>query len=210
MEEDINKKDIAIIGTMGSGKTTVGKMLADKLEYRFFPESFDACPTLVNFYRNPVKYALDTELWFLVEKGRQHIEIGKYPGSSIQDSPIQSSIGVFARAMLNRGILKSREYLLLNDIYYEFMEGVIPRPDYFIYLDVSVDVLMERVTKRGREFEKTVDVDYLQSSITAAKSLVAMCKNQKGTLINPVVVVDGNNSPDKIVDEIIEKLQEML
>jgi deoxyadenosine/deoxycytidine kinase len=166
------KEDVAIFGVMGSGKSSVGRMLSERLNYKFFEESFLTCPTLEKYYEHPAKYALETELWFFREKACQHIEIGKFEGSTVQDSPIQATVGVFVNAMHSMGILKDRELSLLNDLYLDFISPMISKPSMFVYLDTSVDVLVERVKKRGREFEKTCDVRYLEASVKAANTLV--------------------------------------
>ncbi len=200
----VTRDDIAIIGVMGSGKSTIGALLAKKLRYKFFEESFATCPTLAKYYADPRRYAVETELWFMREKAMQHIDISKYMGGTVQDSPIQSTVGIFIPAMYSEGILSGHSMTLLNDIYESFMAAVVPKPTQFVYLDVPSEVLVKRVRSRGRVFESKCDLDYLAASVTAANNFISFAEGRG--FVSPLMIVDGTGTPDQIVDEIVQRL----
>jgi deoxyadenosine/deoxycytidine kinase len=198
-----DKEDIAIIGMMASGKTTIGKKIANELGYTFFEESFEGCPTLEAFYQDPANWALETEVWFLLEKARQHKQIRDFAGSTICDSPIQTCIGVFIPAMYEDGFLSLTEYNLLNNLYDEFISQLTPKPDKFIYLNCTTETLMDRIKKRGRSFEQNCNESYLDSAIRNVNNRIT----GRSGLFNPVLIVDGNQSIDNVICDILDGMK---
>jgi deoxyadenosine/deoxycytidine kinase len=196
------KEDLAIIGMMASGKSSIGKMLAKKLDYRFFEESFEGCPTLEAFYQDPKNWSLETELWFLIEKAKQSEEIGNYPWGTVCDSPIQTCVGVFIPAMVEDGHLSNTECGLLMDLYYGYIDRIIPKPTQFIYLKCPSEVLLQRIKSRGREFEQNCNESYLSNAVNHVEKMI-----EKGDeLFDPIIVVDGTRSIEEVVDEIVERI----
>jgi len=185
---------------MGCGKTSIGKMLSKRMEYKFFEESFEGCPTLETFYQDPARWSLATEVWFLLKKAKQHQIIGKYSGSTVCDSPIQTGVGVFIPGMYEEGYLTKNEFEMLNSIYYDYIDQVIPKPTQFVYLKCQSDVLVDRIKKRGREFEQGCNEKYLESSIIGIERLIKV----KNRLVQPMMVVDGNQSMEDVVGDIVE------
>ena len=193
-----NKIDVAIIGSMGSGKSTIAKKLSEILGYSLFEESFETNPWLEPYYQDPEKFALPNELWFLREKSKQHLDIALTPNSTVQDSPLQS-VPLLSEAMYKCGQFHEQEYQLFLDIF-DYVKRLTPSPSMIIKLDVDTSIILERIKGRARQMEKDVDEVYVQNSVD-------IIKNAKFNI--PYITIDGNSDPDTITKDIIQHLKEL-
>lgn len=150
---------LAIEGVIGVGKTSLSRRLARLTEARLILERHDENPFLGDFYREPARYAFQTQLFFLLSRFQQQQELGQ------QDvfHPQTISDYIFAKdkifAYLN---LEERELQLYERVY-ATMEKNVPRPDLVIYLQSSVDRLMQNIRRRGRSYEKQITEEYIKA-----------------------------------------------
>lgn len=193
-----NKIDVAIIGSMGSGKSTIAKKLSEILGYSLFEESFETNPWLEPYYQDPETFALPNELWFLREKSKQHLDIALTPHSTVQDSPLQS-VPLLSEAMYQCGHFHENEYKLFLDIF-DYVQRLTPSPSIIIKLDVDTSIILERIKGRARQMEKDVDEVYVQNSVD-------IIKDAKFNV--PYIIIDGNSDPDTITKDIIQHLKEL-
>lgn len=148
---------IAIEGPLGVGKTSLARMLAEKLNGQALLEDVDENPFLINFYQNPRKFAFQTQIFFLLR--RYHL------ASDLAQIDLFSSVTV-ADFLFDKDRIFARVNLEDNDYWlYEQLFGILKKritpPDLVIFLQAKTDALMERISKRGRKVEKAVGFKYL-------------------------------------------------
>ncbi|BAN36027.1 deoxynucleoside kinase [Sulfuricella denitrificans skB26] len=148
---------VVIAGPIGVGKTSLAQLLSERFQSALMLENADANPFLPRFYQDAERYALPTQLSFLLQRASQVQELkrmGAFGGAAVADFMLDKDL-LFAK--LN---LSEEEYHLYRQIY-DNLQLQTPRPDLVIYLQVPPEVLAERVRRRGVEYESTVSVEYL-------------------------------------------------
>lgn len=153
---------IAVMGTMGSGKTTAANLLAKELGYTLVEENVKENAFLPRFYQDMGRWAFHSQTFFLMEKIRQMVEtkgmLEKTP--VIQDTPITQDVYSYARAQHELGHMDDAEWALYQKIYHEFTPH-FPQPDLIVFLDTSIPAIEQRIAARGRDFEQAIPTDYL-------------------------------------------------
>tara|TARA_B110001454_G_C12623096_1_gene393666 strand:- start:213 stop:854 length:642 start_codon:yes stop_codon:yes gene_type:complete len=150
---------IAIEGTIGVGKTSLAKLLAERLEGRLVLEKFDENPFLEEFYKNPDHYAFQTQLWFLLSRYRQQQDLQQmdlFTSALISDYMFVKD-RLFAALNLNDNEMK------LYDMVARILEKNIVQPDLVIFLQSDTERLMENIKKRGRDYEVSMDWKYIDA-----------------------------------------------
>ena len=152
---------IAIAGNIGAGKTTLTKMLAKYYgwEPRFESVSFN--PYLEDYYTDINRWAFCLETYFLKERFKDMIAVQQATHTIVQDRSIFEGVHVFVRNNYERGDLSERDYINYMELF-ELMKLKMKRPDLMIYLRKSVPALIEQIQKRGRDYEQTMQLDYLK------------------------------------------------
>jgi len=145
-------------GPIGVGKTTLARRLAESFGSDLLLEGAEDNPFLERFYRDPRSAALQTQLFFLFQRARQLAELRQ--GDMFQPVRVADFImekdRLFARLTLDE-----EEYKLYEQVYAHLAVDV-PQPDLVIYLQAPVDVLLKRIAKRGRDYERHMDRRYLE------------------------------------------------
>ncbi|MCK6626727.1 MAG: deoxynucleoside kinase [Anaerolineae bacterium] len=152
---------IAIAGNMGVGKSTLTRLLAKDLSWTPFYEAVDDNPYLADFYKDMRQWSFHSQIFFLSRRLRYQRDIANYPESVVQDRSIYEDAEIFARNLHQRNNMTQRDYQLYRDLYEEFIQ-FLPRPDLIVYLKASLPTLIERIHRRGRDFEQDVSPLYLQ------------------------------------------------
>ncbi len=149
---------IVIEGNIGAGKTTLSKMIAREYNAKIILEQFADNPFLPKFYKEPDKYSFQLELSFLAERYQQlNNELTSrdlFKTFTVADYYFMKSL-IFARATL-----KEDEYNLYRQIF-NIIYKSIPKPDLYVYLHMDVKKLANNISKRGRDYEKEIDKEYL-------------------------------------------------
>tara|TARA_B100001250_G_scaffold372518_1_gene358047 strand:- start:1446 stop:2111 length:666 start_codon:yes stop_codon:yes gene_type:complete len=151
-------KYIAIEGPIGVGKTTLANKIAESFNYDAFLEQPAENPFLKNFYRNPSQSALATQLFFLFQRMQQIQDLKQrslFENVRVADFLIEKD-RLFAEVTL------SSEEMVLYDKVYEHITIDAPTPDLVIYLQAPIEILKERITKRGNINEQYLTLDYLE------------------------------------------------
>ena len=156
------KKFVAVAGNIGVGKSTLVGMLCDRLEWQPFYEPVSENPYLADFYADMAAWAFHSQVFFLTRRLRIHYELSQHPGSVIQDRSLYEDAEIFAQNLYLQGLMQERDYLSYRELY-ETAIQLLPPPDLMIYVRASVPTLMNRISKRGRDYERTITPEYLQS-----------------------------------------------
>ena len=153
---------IAIAGNIGSGKSTLTQMLAKHYGWEPRYESVDNNPYLEDYYRDIHRWSFNLEVYFLKERFRDLLAIAESQHSIIQDRTIYEGVYVFMQNNKAMGNLSDRDYETYMELF-EQMMSMVRVPDLMIYLRASVPHLVANIQKRGREYEQTIQLDYLQN-----------------------------------------------
>ena len=152
---------IAIAGNIGAGKTTLTKMLAKYYgwEPRFESVSFN--PYLEDYYSDIKRWSFCLETYFLKERFKDLLAVLQSQHTIVQDRSIFEGVYVFVTNNYERGDLSQRDYETYMELF-GHMKRLMRLPDLMIYLRKSVPTLIAQIQKRGREYEQTMQLDYLK------------------------------------------------
>lgn len=152
---------IAIAGNIGAGKTTLTKMLAKYYgwEPRFESVSFN--PYLEDYYSDIKRWSFCLETYFLKERFKDLLAVLESQHTIVQDRSIFEGVYVFVTNNYERGDLSQRDYETYMELF-GHMKRLMRLPDLMIYLRKSVPTLIAQIQKRGREYEQTMQIDYLK------------------------------------------------
>ncbi len=156
------KKFVAVAGNIGVGKSTLVGMLCQHLGWEPFYEPVADNPYLADFYRNMDAWSFHSQVFFLTRRLRSHHELSLHPSSVIQDRSVYEDAEIFAQNLFLQGHIQPRDYATYRELY-ETAVQFLPPPDLVIYLRASVPTLMNRILNRGRDYERTITPEYLQS-----------------------------------------------
>ena len=151
---------IAIAGNIGSGKTTLTKMLA--AHYGWTPkfESVDFNPYLADFYEDMERWSFNLQIYFLNKRFQDVVEISKHQEVIIQDRTIYEDARIFAPNLRAMGLMSTRDFENYSDLF-DLMMSLVNPPDLLIYLRSSIPNLIAQIQKRGREYERSIRIDYI-------------------------------------------------
>ena len=151
---------IAIAGNIGSGKTTLTKMLA--AHYGWTPkfESVDFNPYLSDFYADMERWSFNLQVYFLNKRFKDVVDISRCEDVIIQDRTLFEGVHIFVANNYAMGNLSKRDYETYMDLF-NVMAATVRKPDLLIYLKSSVPHLVAQIQKRGRDYEQTMSLEYL-------------------------------------------------
>ena len=144
---------IAIAGNIGSGKTTLTKMLAN--HYGWTPK-FES----VDFYEDMERWSFNLQIYFLNKRFQDVVEISKHKEVIIQDRTIYEDARIFAPNLHAMGLMSTRDFENYSDLF-DLMMSLVNPPDLMIYLRSSIPNLIAQIQKRGREYERSIRIDYI-------------------------------------------------
>lgn len=152
---------ITIAGTVGVGKSTMTKALANALQFKTSLEKVETNPYLENFYSDFKRWSFHLQIYFLAERFKEQKRIFEYGGGFIQDRSIYEDTGIFAKMHYENGNMSSTEYETYTKLFESMvMTPYFPHPDLLIYLEGPFDVILERINERGRTMEKSTPTSY--------------------------------------------------
>lgn len=176
---------IAIAGNIGSGKTTLTKMLAKRFGWNPRFEPVDNNPYLADFYVDMNRWSFNLQVYFLNKRFKEVVEISKSDETIIQDRTIFEDACIFAPNLHGMGMMSDRDFANYSDLF-DLMISLVDLPDLMIYIRSSIPTLVSHIEKRGRDFEKSIRIDYLTGLNNRYENWI---KDYKGHLI----IIDGDN-----------------
>ena len=197
---------IAIAGNIGSGKTTLTKMLAHRYGWTPRFEPVDNNPYLADFYADMPRWSFNLQIYFLNKRFKEVVEISKSSDTIIQDRTIFEDARIFAPNLHDQGMMSDRDFNNYKDLF-DLMMSLVKLPDLMIYIRSSISTLVSQIQKRGREYEQTMRLDYLQGLERRYEEWI---KTYEGRLL----VIDGDNckfgdNPEHF-DQVINRIDGLL
>lgn len=194
---------IAITGNIGAGKTTLTKLLSNNYNWIAQFEDTEQNPYLDDFYYDMEKWSFNLQIYFLSSRFKQIKEIRENKKNTIQDRTIYEDVYIFASNLHEMGLMQTRDYDNYLNLF-NLMKEYIQAPDLLIYLRATVPTLVNQIQKRGREYETSISIDYLQrlnekyeewiSNYTEGKLLIIDVDNMD--------FVDNKEDLGKIIDKV--------
>ncbi len=152
---------VAVAGNIGSGKSSLTKLLSERFGWKAYYESVDDNPYLDDFYKDMKRWSFHLQIYFLSKRFKDHMEIINSPYSIIQDRSIYEDAEIFAKNLYEMGNMDERDYKNYVELF-SIMTGFLKPPDLIIYLRASVDTLLHQIKLRGRAFEQNIPREYLE------------------------------------------------
>lgn len=149
---------IVVEGPIGSGKTTLAKMLVDRFPVDYLSEKAEANPFLPRFYQDAQRYGLPTQLFFLFQRANQIKDLSQ---RDMFAKPIVADFFLEKDPIFARLNLDDEEYALYHQIY-QHLQIKAPKPDLVIYLQTPIDALMERIEERSISYEQEIPREYIE------------------------------------------------
>ena len=156
----MNKIFVAVAGNIGTGKTTLTRMLSERFSWTAHFEAVTGNPYLADFYRDMSRWSFPLQIFFLNNRFSAHQKISRETHSAIQDRSIYEDANIFARNLYEQGSMEERDYKNYLELYDTMCQFLQP-PDLVIYLRKSLPKLKEQIALRGRDYEQSIPDHYL-------------------------------------------------
>jgi len=163
---------VAVAGNIGVGKSTLVQLLSRELAWEPFFEPEAENPYLADFYRDMPAWSFQSQIFFLAHRLRAHRAIVDHPGSVLQDRSVYEDAEIFARNLYLEGHMNERDHGTYRELY-QVLTEFLPPPDLVVYLRASVGTLQERITRRGRDYEQSIQPSYLDRLNALYESWIA-------------------------------------
>lgn len=186
---------IAVAGNIGSGKTTLTKLLAKHFDWDTHFENVEQNPYLNDFYNDMQRWSFNLQIYYLNSRFTQIQEIKENSKNVIQDRTIYEDAYIFAPNLHSMGLMTTRDFENYFSLF-NLLESFISAPDLLIYLRASVPTLVNQIQQRGREYEESIRLDYLKRLNERYEAWISTY--DKGKLL--IVDVDDNNFHENAED----------
>lgn len=160
MIEAQSKYFVAIAGNIGAGKSTLTGLLSEAFGWEPFYEASAENPYLADFYADMERWSFHSQVFFLGKRLEHHYQLLQHAGSVVQDRTVYEDAEIFARNLYVQGHMAERDYDAYQRLY-QAISAFLPPPDLIVYLESSVDKLVEHITGRGRDYERSISAEYL-------------------------------------------------
>ena len=191
-----NHPFVGLAGNIGVGKTTFTEIVAKKMDWIPYYESVADNPYLIDFYRDMSRWSFNLQVYFLHKRFKTHHEMSMSNGGVIQDRTIYEDVEIFARNLQEMNFMDKRDWENYRGLF-SIMTSYLRQPDLIIYLKASTDTLLSRIKNRSRDYEKSIDPEYLHTLNVAYNKWINNIKN----IPVHVIETDGFNIFDDKNDE---------
>tara|TARA_B100000287_G_scaffold431086_1_gene487643 strand:- start:723 stop:1325 length:603 start_codon:yes stop_codon:yes gene_type:complete len=152
--------NIAIAGNIGAGKTSLAELLAKHYSWEAHFEDVIDNPYLDDFYNHMERWSFNLQIYFLKSRFQQLLKIKESKKPIIQDRTIYEDAHIFAPNLKAMGLMNQRDFKNYQELF-ELLESLIKGPDLLVYLRSSIPNLVNKIHKRGRDYEISISIDYL-------------------------------------------------
>ncbi len=199
---------IAIAGNIGSGKTTLTRMLAEHYGWEAKYEDVEVNPYLSDFYNDMQRWSFNLQIYFLNKRFKGVVDIHNTSNTVVQDRTIYEDARIFAPNLHAMGLMSTRDFENYKSLF-DLMISLVRPPDLLIYLKSSIPNLVHQIQKRGRAYESGIRLDYLQGLNERYEEWIASYNDGKKLIIN-VDELNFEENPDDFrrVLDLIEKAGE--
>jgi deoxyadenosine/deoxycytidine kinase len=201
------KKFITVAGNIGVGKSSLVRRLSHRLKWHPFFEPESHNPYLADFYQDMHAWSFHSQIYFLGHRLRVYRDLSDCPDSVILDRSLYEDAEIFAHNLYENGYMTRRDYDTYEALYQSLL-SFLPAPDLMIYLRSSVPTLVERIQQRNRDYEKTIDVHYLEQLNNAYETWIS------GFSLCPVLTIPADSldfvSHSNHLELILTKVQEKI
>ena len=196
---------IAVAGNIGSGKTTLTRILSEHYGWEPKYEDVDVNPYLSDFYNDMQRWSFNVQIYFLNKRMEGIVDIQNSTRNVIQDRTIYEDARIFATNLHAMGLLSTRDYENYKSLF-ELMISLVKPPDLLIYLKSSIPTLVYQINKRGREYESAIRTDYLEGLNERYDEWFASYNDGKKLVINvdELKIEDNPQDLQKVI-ELINK-----
>lgn len=160
--EKKNAKYIAVAGNIGAGKSSLTGLLSKHFNMEAFYESVEDNPYLADFYEDMLRWSFNLQIYFLSSRFRHQKEMLDQEISLIQDRTIYEDVEIFAKNLHEMNLMSDRDFANYEALFHEMSHYLRP-PDLLIYLRAQVPTLVKQIQQRGRDYENSIRIDYLES-----------------------------------------------
>lgn len=201
-----NSKFIAIAGNIGAGKSSLTGLLADHFEWEPFYESVDDNPYLSDFYDDMMRWSFNLQIYFLSSRFRHQKQMLDGEGNFIQDRTIYEDVEIFAKNLHNMGLMSDRDFKNYEALFAEMTRYLKP-PTLLVYIRAQVPTLVQRIQQRGREYENTIRIEYLERLNRLYENWIDSYEHEK-------IIIDTDNldfvNNEEDLGKIISRIEQRL
>lgn len=207
VENSTNKVGfLAIAGNIGAGKSSLTGLLARHYKWNAVYESVDDNPYLADFYEDMKRWSFNLQIYFLSSRFRHQKQLMLSSERFIQDRTIYEDVEIFAKNLYEMSLMAERDYNNYRALFAEMVSYLKP-PDLLIYLRAKVPTLVRQIQKRGRDYENSIRIDYLERLNKHYEDWIERYPHQK-LIIETDDLDFVNNSDDlgKVIDMVDSRL----
>jgi deoxyadenosine/deoxycytidine kinase len=201
------KKFITVAGNIGAGKSSLVKLLSERLGWKPFYEPVANNPYLSDFYKDMNAWGFHSQVFFLTHRLAVYHDLVNCPTSVILDRSLYEDAEIFAKNLADTRIMSRRDYETYDALYQSLL-SFLPTPDLVIYLRASVKTLKNRIQQRNRDYERSIDTSYLKQLNLAYENWISNFS------LCPVLTVPADNldfvSHSKHMELILQKVQDKI
>jgi deoxyadenosine/deoxycytidine kinase len=199
-------KYIAIAGNIGAGKSALTGLLAKHFGWKPFYESVDNNPYLADFYDDMRRWSFNLQIYFLSSRFKHQKQMLDRQDNVVQDRTIYEDVEIFAKNLHNMGLMSDRDFANYEALFRE-MTFYIEPPTLLIYIRAQVPTLVRQIQQRGRDYENTIRIEYLERLNQLYEAWIDRYSHEK--LIIDTDDIDFVNSPNDL-GKIIELVEQRL
>ena len=201
---------IAIAGNIGAGKTSLTELLAKHYNWEAHFEDVIYNPYLDDFYNHMERWSFNLQIYFLKSRFEQLLSFRENKKTIIQDRTIYEDAHIFAPNLNAMGLMNQRDFNNYKGIF-NLMESLIDGPDLLIYLRSSIPNLVNKIHKRGRDYENSISIDYLSRLNERYEAWVSTYDAKKIIIIDVDTLdfVDNKADLSSVIKVIDDKLKQM-
>lgn len=201
-----SNKYIAVAGNIGAGKSSLTGLLGKNFNWKTYFESVDDNPYLSDFYDDMRRWSFNLQIYFLSSRFRHQKEIQDAGKSLIQDRTIYEDVEIFAKNLHDMGLMSDRDFKNYSSLFHEMVYYLRP-PDLLIYLRADVPTLVRQIQQRGRNFENTIRIEYLERLNSLYEDWIDRYEHEKLIIdTDNLDFVNKNEDLGKVIELVEQRL----